>query len=327
MRLMDGGAQLVWLGYAHGNSVDAGLVERAHDYPGHVSDLGLLAGGVVTKKRPPFYCDARNNSDEITLHYSMPPCLKQGFGEAKRVIYHLEKATEARERACRARGGQVLGARGVKTQHPWSEPRSPRRFGKGPTPTFRTTVPGMGEVYALQTKEFRHGHEEELRKRLAGEAHVFPYGTYRMRALRGAPVAEAPPLGVDSMCAPGLLDAYGAPWSAEEPQAATNDAMACAVDVTAEDETLAARIVLDAEDAVDRRAGPTKADVDAEGHAAEGTPGKSVVLRSSTASARRRRRRIQAERAERERQGHEGREGRDDDEEHDDMPDPSPPPE
>ena len=91
-----------------------------------------------------------------------------------------------------------------------------------------------GEVYALQTKEFRHGHEQELRKRLAGEmsregvratpvdrsrdcdrAHEFPYGTYRMRALHGAPVAEAPPPGEDSVCAPGLLDAYGAPWSAK----------------------------------------------------------------------------------------------------------------
>ncbi len=321
MRLMDAGAQLVWLGYEHGNPVDAGLVERVEDYPGHVSDLGLLAGGTRTMTRPPFYCDPRNNSDEVTLHYSMPPCLKRGFGEAKRVIYHLEKATGARERACRARGGRVLGAERVKTQHPWSEPRSPRQFSRGPTPTFRTTVPGMGEVYALQTAEFRHGHEEERRKRLADERHEFPYGTYRMRALHGAPVAEAPPPGEDSVCAPGVLDAYGAPWSAVERRAATKEAMACAVDVTDAEETLAARIVLGAEDAVDRRAGPTGVDVDAEGHAAEGTPGKSVVLRSSTASARRRRRRIQAERAERE------REGRDADEEHDDMPDPSPPPE
>ena len=304
--------------------------------------LGLLAGGAVTIKRPPFYFDPHTNSEERTLHYSMPPLLKRAFGDARKVIFHLQKANEARERACRARRsadgrrGRVLGAEYVRTRHPWAEPRSPRQFSEEPTPSFMTRLSGKEKVFAKQTTEFRMSNREELHKRIAGEAHEFPYGTYRMRVLHGAPVAEAPPADELSVCAPGIVDAYGDPWTAAQKQTATRDAMVCAVDVTDVEETLAERILEGETDAVDRRAGPGKAKArrdpasdggdEGDGEGQRDTPNKRVVLRGASAASRRRRKKIQRERRAREaREKSPSATGNTDD--HDDLPDPSPPPE
>jgi hypothetical protein len=205
MRLLDVGAQLQWLVYSHLNCVNAGLVERVQEYPGFVSDLGLLKGGVITVKRPPLYF-SKESPAEIELRFTPPPDLERAFaGELDGMVHWLRREVRVREdelrRERRESGQRALGAGVVKKLHPFAEPRTPRENRGRRIPRFKIggsmsdpAVRAIVEQCNAEQDGFWAEHEAQRRRWVAGErGAVFPYGTYGMRVDHGARVAESPP--------------------------------------------------------------------------------------------------------------------------------------
>ncbi|MCB9595136.1 MAG: hypothetical protein H6719_20630 [Sandaracinaceae bacterium] len=103
MHLVDAGAQLEWVLYSHLQGPKAGLVERSADWPGWLSPLSLLRGGVVVVKRPDVYFGSQQPA-ERELVFTPPPELARLFGsDLEGLVYWLEKAVEQQERWGRRR--------------------------------------------------------------------------------------------------------------------------------------------------------------------------------------------------------------------------------
>jgi hypothetical protein len=130
MRCVDAGATTGWVLYSHLNPVSAGLVERVDDYPGFVSDLGLLKVGVIVVKRPPIYF-GKDQPEEVRLRFSPVPMLARAFhGDLDGMVHWMRREARRMEdehrRRRRESGQRVLGASVVKRIHPFAEPQTPR---------------------------------------------------------------------------------------------------------------------------------------------------------------------------------------------------------
>jgi len=308
MRLVNEAAQLAYLHYQDVNTVSAGLVEEVEQYPGFSSDLGLMNGGVLVVRRPPFYFD-RGQPDEIEIPFCAPPLLERRHGSSREVVYQLRRARTDKERAlAKHRTRPVLGALAVTQQHPWNEPRSPRRFREGSTPSFMVARDEELRVRCcVETTDFRRRHTEARRARLRGEDAVFPYGTYAMRVQHGAPVDDVASTDGRVVNAPGSLERRGDACAREE-RRTLNRALrreAAAVNVEELEDSLADRLADSASETVDRRrassvvlANAAVSGRDEAGTAPPSERSKLIVTRHSTATARRRRRETQRRRAE-----------------------------
>ena len=304
-RLIGAAAQMTYLHYQDVNTVSAGLVERVEHYPGLSTDLGLLIGGGMVVKRPPIYVDRRRHPAERVMPTGCPPELREAYGSSREVAYQLSKLRSCKEQALgQARDRPVLGPLGVTQQHPWSEPRSPRRFEMGATPSF--LVVGDDELRvrcALETREHRERYREAREARRAGREAVFPYGTYAMRVHHGAPVEPVEATEGRVVNAPGPL--HPKPLSRDAKRALHGELRAEAITARQEEleDSLAARLEAARHDAVDRRAAirvgadEVRAGTEEDGDPPRAERSKQVVLRSSTASACRRRQELQAARS------------------------------
>ncbi len=213
LRLLGAGAQAAWALYSHLNCVAAGLVERVEDYPGWTSDLGLLKGGIVAVKKPPFYC-GKDRSDELPLTYTTSPMLARAFaGDLDGLVHWMRRTARDMEDAYRderrERGERVLGAARVKAIHPFAEPRTPRERRGQLIPTFKIAgVAGMSpddrelaKRCAAERRAFvRENRACYLQWRDGDREIEFPAGTYGMRVYHGAKVG---PPGADAVLCVG----------------------------------------------------------------------------------------------------------------------------
>ena len=213
MHLVDAGAQLEWLLYSVLNVLEAGLVEQVRDWPGWVSALGLLKGGVVVVKRPEVYFGS-DQPAERELVFTPPPELARLFGsELEGVVYWLHKQVEWRERDLRGR--DVVGASRVPRIDPFAEPRTCRerrgqripryKVGRGWAPEERKT---LLEQLRGEDARFLVESAHAWRSWCGGDRDaVFPYGTLQMVSQQGARCADAHPDAV--LCAAERTATYG----------------------------------------------------------------------------------------------------------------------
>lgn len=181
--------------YTLANPVEAGLVRYAREWPGvrtTVDDIGVNALDV---RRPKHGLSAKNQQWALqsSLPISLPPSIlpeqAQAFVEDIRTeLENLEKAAHKRIPAKR-----VLGAKRATRVHPESritshEPARQRR------PSFAVGR-GNPEAFARAKKakrDFRTAYKAALKQWRNGDRSVeFPAGTYAMRVLHCANVAEA----------------------------------------------------------------------------------------------------------------------------------------
>ncbi len=98
-----------------------------------------------------------------------------------------------------ARTRPVRGAEKLRRIHPWDEPKTLAEAGGKRVPTYKLAIPGEeGHRLQIQCKHevraHRAAHETARQERLDGNFDaVFPYGTYQMRVLHRAPVADPDP--------------------------------------------------------------------------------------------------------------------------------------
>jgi hypothetical protein len=199
MRLCDEPAQCTHLAYERLNTAAAGLVSRPEQMPGFVFDFGLWKAGYIDVPRPDFYFSKRQ-PEVLRLEVTPPPLLYRAFGgDMEKLVHAMERLVEQGLRELRAqRRGKPLGARRITRLHPWSEPRTLRETRGKRVPTFRIGARGIvGQQQHIEaskeTREFRYCHREaRLAHRAGDHDKPYPYGTYLMRVLHDAPVAEPP---------------------------------------------------------------------------------------------------------------------------------------
>lgn len=203
MRLMDSAAQARHLVYERLNPVAAGLVDRPDRMPLRGLDFGLWKTGYIEVERPPVYFGP-SRPTRLRLEVTPPPLLfRDNGGDLDALVYKLERIVEDGVRKHRVRRSRpVLGARGLRRLHPWSEPRTLRESRQPRVPTFRVGESGQDGVLqriegAREVRGFRARHRQAFRERRR-ERHErlpFPFGTYAARVLYGAPTDAEPAEG------------------------------------------------------------------------------------------------------------------------------------
>lgn len=176
--------------YVLANPVDAGLVASGNAWPGLWSAPERIGGGPLTVRRPKHFFDPKGGMpEEVTLRLATPP----GFESAEHFREELGRALLDREEKARklrrGRGG-FLGVARVLAQKPTARPApaEPRR-GLNPRVAGRDKwkrIEALGRLV-----EFLRSYRSAWEARCAGEAHVFPFGTYLLRVMHGVPCAAS----------------------------------------------------------------------------------------------------------------------------------------
>ncbi|MCB9562070.1 MAG: hypothetical protein H6708_16830 [Kofleriaceae bacterium] len=178
--------------YVATNPVKAGLVERAHHWPGVHGLAALLNRKTIVVRRPKqFFRAGGSMPAEVTLELGLPPDIADvdGFLSALRERVTAEEDRLASERRRAGRG--VLGRRGVLQQDWRSRPTS-REPGRGLRPRVAARSV-WARLEALQrNRAFIEAYRAARAAWLAGLSVVFPPGTYWLRRFASVVVAEPP---------------------------------------------------------------------------------------------------------------------------------------
>jgi hypothetical protein len=172
------------LAYIMANPVEAGLVDRAQDWPGVIVLPDELGTKTWTIERPDFFFDSDNPlwPKTATLRLTMPKTHLSGDEVRSRVTIELKQLEAEAQRRVRAKGWRVLGRLGVKQASPyrraksWEPPRglNPNcAVGRGQKTAF------LRALEALRT--FRKKYYDALREWQKGIRDVlFPRHTWQM---------------------------------------------------------------------------------------------------------------------------------------------------
>jgi REP element-mobilizing transposase RayT len=175
--------------YALANPVAAGLVRRAHQWPGLRSPPELCGGAtVLTARRPRKFFDPKGDlpkTIELALH--VPP----GFSDAEAFRAELAGAVEEREAKAARRAGGFLGVLRVLAQRPTARPRAlEARRRLSPRVACRDKWKRLETLGRLVG--FRSEYAAALQAWRSGDRGVpFPAGTYLMRVAHGVVCAGA----------------------------------------------------------------------------------------------------------------------------------------
>jgi REP element-mobilizing transposase RayT len=195
VQLLTPAAVVEKIAYVLANPVAAGLVERAHQWPGAKVGVDQLGQGTLRASRPSYYLDPKNPAwpDDAEIPISLPPYVEPAQAGVLRGQVEAElSCLEAVARADLARRRlRFLGAERARAVAPTAratsqEPRLDRR------PTFAV---GRGQEDASRqavkaVRAFRRAYRAVLDQWRAGVRDVvFPAGTWWMRVFHGACVA------------------------------------------------------------------------------------------------------------------------------------------
>jgi REP element-mobilizing transposase RayT len=184
------------LAYVMANPVAAGLVWRAHEWPGVTTTPADLGIKEFTAKRPKGYFDADNPAwpDSATLKLAPLDLVELGLSKQElqqRVAAELERLESEAHAEIAAKGWRVLGAERALQASPYDhstswEPirdRNPHfAVGRGQRNAFFQVVKmvrAFRKIYREAFSEWRSGARDV----------VFPAGTWLMRVLHDVRVA------------------------------------------------------------------------------------------------------------------------------------------
>jgi hypothetical protein len=180
------------LAYIMANPVEAGLVERAEEWPGVMALPEELGNKTWTIKRPDFYFNPDNPRwpETATLRLTMPKTYLSDDELRSRVREELDQLQALAQERVRARGWRVLGRIGVLEASPYQQAKSWEPIGSL-NPHFAV---GRGQksaffraVQALRT--FRKKYRDALEQWRAGIRDVlFPKHTWQMSWLHAVQV-------------------------------------------------------------------------------------------------------------------------------------------
>lgn len=173
--------------YVLANPVAAGLVRRGRLWPGLWSPPEAIGAGAIEARRPQHFFDAKGSLPEmVRLQLTAPP----GFSSVEEFRERLSVAlAEREERAAQQAGAGFLGAVRILAQKPTGRP-APGEPRRGLNPRV-ASLDKWKRIEALKRLlEFLRAYRAAWAARREGRADfVFPYGTYQLRVVHGAPCA------------------------------------------------------------------------------------------------------------------------------------------
>jgi hypothetical protein len=186
-------AVLEKIAYCIGNPVAAGLVRRAHQWPGVSTQPEQLGRVSWTAKRPDFYFEQDNPQWPAiaVLELSMPELRISHALARETVAQELERIETDARLAVQAKGWRVLGRDEIATLSPFDRAKSWEPL-RGRNPTFAV---GRGQREAFfeavtVLRAFRKAYRAALQAWRGGVRKVlFPAGTWFMGWAHRAEIA------------------------------------------------------------------------------------------------------------------------------------------
>lgn len=188
MRLEGAATQLGHIVYSRNNSVTAGLVADAREWP-----MITPLDGSPRVKKPPFYFGELAPS-EVVVASELPSELRVAFGGRERARREIETLQRAQRVA-----GTPRGLAAVSRLEPWDEPHTAREVAAAATPTFAFHGHGPEADLArtersLEVVRFRRERRVVVVLKQAGATQlVWPHGTWNPVRSDGAAMAPAHP--------------------------------------------------------------------------------------------------------------------------------------
>jgi REP element-mobilizing transposase RayT len=198
VRLETEAAVVEEIAYVLANPVTAGLVRHAHEWPGAKVLAAEIGTGTLHARRPEVYLNPRNPDwlAEASLPITLPPTVEPSRAAAfrdqvKAELARLEAAAHAR---MDEQGRPPLGARRARIVAPTARATTPEPIiACNPTFAVGRNQGDMWRRAADALEAFRAAYRAALASWRAGHRGVvFPAGTWLMRTLHRAVVADSP---------------------------------------------------------------------------------------------------------------------------------------
>jgi REP element-mobilizing transposase RayT len=186
VRLGSTGDILDKMAYVLANPVAAGLVRHGRQWPGLWSAPAQLGTAIEARRPEHFFGEDGTLPEKAFLKLSRPP----GFSSTDALRAALSAClTERETQAAREREGRFLGVAKVLAQDPAGRPRTPEpRGGLNPCVGARDKWKRTELLQGLA--DFLRAYRDAwLAWRSGRRRAIFPYGTYLLRVLHGAPCA------------------------------------------------------------------------------------------------------------------------------------------
>jgi len=186
------------MAYALANPVTAGLVRYARDWPGVVVSPNERGSHVIRIARPRVFFDPENPQwpAEVELELTWPQALLDAGltpdAIHRQVCAALADEEDSARREMRREGKSFMGADRVARSSPYRRAKSiePLRQLNPTFATGRARTEAFFETVA-RLRAFRSAYRQALDRWRSGDrAAVFPAGTWIMRVLHGAQVAD-----------------------------------------------------------------------------------------------------------------------------------------
>jgi hypothetical protein len=194
VRLMTRDAVVQKMAYTLANPVIAGLVRRAHQWPGAKVLIHELGSGALRARRPNVYFDPTNPwwPDEVSLPIVLPPDINKHEAEAFRCEVAAEVALEETKAHAemQRKGIPLLGPkRAVEVSpHKRATRFEPLRK-RNPTFAVGRGNAGVWRRAAAAVRAFRTAYRDAFDQWRQGmRTAIFPAGTWCMRVLHAARV-------------------------------------------------------------------------------------------------------------------------------------------
>jgi REP element-mobilizing transposase RayT len=191
VEITEGEALVDEIVYSALNPVKAGLVDRAHLWPGVSGYSDLMNNREVRVKRPAFFADDGTMPEEVVFRYTLPAEL--GDVEVLRAeVRRRVSAGEATYAELRARTGRTVVGRRAVLRQSWRDtpdtpaPRRARR------PRFATRTKEALLAAVARYRAFVAAYRAARADWLAGLPAVFPAGTDWLRRFARIVVAPTP---------------------------------------------------------------------------------------------------------------------------------------
>ena len=178
--------------YSATNPVQAGLVEKAHHWPGVNTLSALLEGRTIKVKRPKFFFRADGPMpEEIELRVGLPPELGDPDPLLDTIRRKVAQVEERMAAARRQTGARVLGRRGVLAQS-WKATPSTVRGPRDIRPQIAARETWRRLEAIQRNRDFQRAYRAARERLVANDPIPFPPGTYWLRRFANVPIANLP---------------------------------------------------------------------------------------------------------------------------------------
>ncbi|MFT3772784.1 MAG: transposase [Minicystis sp.] len=197
VKLLTRAAMIEKTAYVLANPVAAGLVRRAHEWPGAKVDVSEIGRGVLCAARPKVYFDPMNPEwpEEATLALTLPPAVEHDSQGSfcRDVATELERQEVEARADVKRHGRTFLGperARKVSPHARATSPEPPRD--RNPTFAVGRQQGSLWHRAAAAVRAFRGSYRVALEHWCSGvRSAVFPAGTWWMREFHHAAIMDA----------------------------------------------------------------------------------------------------------------------------------------